>query len=302
MKRLATYHGGFRSVLLLIDEAAGALFGGAWATPALEGPAMHDLVSFNRKDTPGKKRNKKSAESMKNGPGKSTAPESSEEDHEGQQGTEDDLLDDAEDSEKEEDKREWPSSPGAEDLESIERFLQGDKEPFNRLVLKYQNRVFNLCYRFLGDPDEAEDMAQEVFMTVHKSLKKFRGDSLFSTWLFRITVNHCKNRLKFLGRRRYYQSVSMDQPQETEEGDLYHEVEDESPDPESTLSSQETQQLVQDAISKLDPEHRLVIVLRDIEDMSYEEIADMLDIKVGTVKSRIHRGRSELKTLLDRKM
>ncbi|MFO8056320.1 MAG: sigma-70 family RNA polymerase sigma factor [bacterium] len=276
-------------------EGAGRVFAGSFPVPAPAGPSWEDFLFYNRRDRNKEKRSagpeagagedsKKTPEEKEPDPADTAESES------------------ADDSEEEAAGGEWASTSGEEDRELIDRFLKGEDQAFNRLVLKYQNKAFNLCYRFLGDPDEAEDMAQEVFMTVHKSLPKFRGDSLFSTWLFRITVNHCKNRIKFLGRRRYYQSVSMDQPQETEDGDLYHEVEDESPDPESALDSRETQDLVQEAISRLEPEHRLVIVLRDIEDVPYEEIAEMLGIKVGTVKSRIHRGRSELKSLLEKKV
>ena len=192
----------------------------------------------------------------------------------------------------------WPE---VDDSELIKRFLGHDEEAFARLVRKYQNKVYNLCYRVLGDRDEAMDMAQEVFITVHKSLAGFRGDSLFSTWVFRVTVNHCKNRIKYLGRRRYYQSTSLSAPTELEDGEVYFEPEDEGPDPELTLASEEIQQLVQKAISALDPDHRMALVLRDIQGLAYEEIAEMLDIKVGTVKSRIHRARNDLKKKLEGK-
>jgi RNA polymerase sigma-70 factor (ECF subfamily) len=194
---------------------------------------------------------------------------------------------------------EWSGSSGQEDLELIELFLSGDEEAFNRLVIKYQHKIYNLCCRVMGDRDEAQDMAQEVFITVHKSLKKFRGESLFSTWVFRVTVNHCKNRIKHLGRRRYYQTLSIDQPMELDDGEVYYEPEDECPDPEESMASLEIQNLVQDAINTLDPVHRIVIVLRDIQDLSYEEIAEIVGIKVGTVKSRIHRARNDLKKKLE---
>ncbi|HUT52368.1 MAG TPA: sigma-70 family RNA polymerase sigma factor [bacterium] len=220
----------------------------------------------------------------------------------------DDELEPGEDGPEEEEperrrsQSEWSGGSGAEDLDLIKRFLQGDNESFTRIVIKYQNKVHNLCFRILGDRDEAKDMAQEVFITLHKSLKNFRGESLFSTWVYRVTVNHCKNRIKYLGRRRYFQTFSIDQPQEVEDGELYYEPEDESPDPEKTLASEEIQALVQDAIAGLDPDHRIVVVLRDIQDLSYEEIADIVGIKVGTVKSRIHRARNDLKKKLEGKI
>jgi len=194
------------------------------------------------------------------------------------------------------------SGAGPPDSELIERFLEGDEGAFNRLVLKYQTKVYNLCYRVMGDPHEAQDMAQEVFMTAHKSLKDFRGESLFSTWIYRVTVNHCKNRIKFLARRRYYHSTSMDQPIEADEGDIYFEPEDEAPSPEAEMASQQVQHMVQEAINSLDPDHRMAVILRDIQELSYEEIAETLDIRVGTVKSRIHRARNELKKKLQNRM
>ncbi len=195
---------------------------------------------------------------------------------------------------------EWSGSSPAKDSELVDDFLRGSEQAFNRLVNKYQNKVHNLCFRIMGDRHEAQDMAQEVFMTMHKSLRYFRGDSLLSTWVYRITVNHCKNRIKFLGRRRYYRSVSIDQPLELDEGEAYFEPEDSSPTPEDIMESRQLQELVQKAISTLDPDHRLAVVLRDIEHLSYEEIAEALNIKVGTVKSRIHRARAELKDKLER--
>lgn len=198
----------------------------------------------------------------------------------------------------------WSSQSGAEDMELIRDFLEGDEKAFTRLVIKYQNKIHNLCFRIMGDRDEAMDMAQEVFLSVHRSLKEFRGDSLFSTWIFRVAVNHCKNRIKYLGRRHYYHSVSLDQPRpgEGEENELYHEVEDEGPNAFDLLNSEEIQKLVQEAIASLDPDHRIVIILRDINDLSYEEIAEIVGIKLGTVKSRINRARNDLKRILESKI
>jgi RNA polymerase sigma-70 factor (ECF subfamily) len=187
---------------------------------------------------------------------------------------------------------------GNEDSASIERFLAGDEGGFNKLVLTYKNRVFNLCYRFMGNHSEAEDVAQEVFVTIYRSLKNFRGDALFSTWLYRITVNHCKNRLKYLGRRQYFQTRSLDQPLQTEEGEVYPMIEDTGPGPEEKMSRREVKDFVQEKINGLDAEHREVILLRDIEGLSYQEIAEVLDLREGTVKSRIHRARLELKDKL----
>lgn len=192
----------------------------------------------------------------------------------------------------------------AEDRDSslISEFLTGDEGSFNKLVLIYKNRVFNLCVRFLGNQEEAEDVAQEVFVTLYRSLNTFRGDSSFSTWLYRITVNHCKNRLKYLGRRQYFQSSSLEKPIDTEEGQVYPSITDSGPTPEEEFSRREVQYLVQSKINELDSEHRAVILLRDVEGLSYQEIAEILDLKEGTVKSRIHRARIELKEKLGKEL
>jgi len=188
------------------------------------------------------------------------------------------------------------------DWELIKRFLEGDEGAFNRLVLSYQNRVYGLCYRITGNLDEAEEVAQEIFITVYKSLKNFRGESRFSTWLYRITVNHCKNRMKYLGRRGYYTSESYDQPLEVEDGEVSRQIEAEGMDALGILEQKETQRLVQAKISELDEEHREVILLRDMEGLSYEEIAEILGLREGTVKSRIHRARLELKGKLEKEL
>ena len=188
------------------------------------------------------------------------------------------------------------------DWELIERFLKGEEAGFNQLVLNYQNRVYGLCYRIMGSLEEAEEIAQEVFITVYNSLSEFRGDSRFSTWLYRITVNHCKNRLKYLGRRGYFQSDSLDQGLETEDGEFSRQMESEDFSPLERLEQKEVERLVQGKIMELDEEQRAMILLRDLEGLSYQEISEILGLKEGTVKSRIHRARLELKEKLKKEL
>lgn len=187
------------------------------------------------------------------------------------------------------------------DQELIGRFLAGDEGAFNRLVLSYQNRVYGLSYRMMGNLEEAEEVAQEVFITVYKSLRDFRGDSQFSTWIYRVTVNHCKNRIKYLGRRKYYSSQSLDEPVDGNDGEVMaRQLPDEHLDALGRMEQKEVQNTVQEKMNELDEEQRTVLFLRDIEGMSYQEIADILDLREGTVKSRIHRARLELKDKLEK--
>ena len=188
------------------------------------------------------------------------------------------------------------------DAELIQGFLKGDQSSFNRLVLKYQNKVFNLCYRMLGDRVEAEDVAQDVFVTLFRSVKHFRGDSLFSTWVFRITVNHCKNRFKYLTRRQYFKTQSLDQPVQTEDGEVTPDTQDESASPEDNMISSEIQEMIQLKINELDEEHRTAIVLRDIQGLSYQEIADMLkEHNIDAARRTVAKYREALGILPSRK-
>jgi len=132
--------------------------------------------------------------------------------------------------------------------------------------------------------------------------KALHGDSRFSTWLYRITVNHCKNRLKYLGRRGYFQSDSLDQGLETEEGEFSRQMESEDFSPLERLEQKEVERLVQGKIMELDEEQRAMILLRDLEGLSYQEISEILGLKEGTVKSRIHRARLELKDKLKKEL
>jgi RNA polymerase sigma-70 factor (ECF subfamily) len=183
------------------------------------------------------------------------------------------------------------------DVRCIGRFLAGDEPAYEELVVRYQRRIFNLALRYLRGEEEAREATQEIFIKVYRSLPKFRGDARFSTWLYQVAVNHCKNRLKYLQRRHYYNSESMDDPVESEDGETKRQYADQ-PDPRELTQSRETQELVRRAIDQLPDEHREAIVLRDLQGLSYEEIAAITGQVVGTVKSRIHRGRAELARLL----
>lgn len=197
---------------------------------------------------------------------------------------------------------------GARDRECIEAFLAGDRSAFDRLVARYMDRTFNLCCRYLGDPEDANDCAQEVFVKVYQSLKKFRFESSFSTWLYTITVNTCKNRLKSAEYRYRKRMVPIAAPGGDEGSDgrspsggrsgAVGELEDPAPSPLAELTRMESEALVARAISTLPHDARAVLVLRDVEGLSYEEIAGVTGYNIGTVKSKLARARQQLREKL----
>ena len=175
-----------------------------------------------------------------------------------------------------------------DDVKLVESFKGGDKSSFDVLVVKYQNKVINLCFRFLGNYDDACDCAQDVFVKVFESLSKFRGDSKFSTWLYAVTVNFCRNRISSFKHRKSKQDTSYE----------IQDAGDESLSPSKRFERKELNDKIQKAIDSLDEDQKSVVILRDIEGLSYEEIVDITGIKLGTVKSRIARAREELKEKL----
>jgi RNA polymerase sigma-70 factor, ECF subfamily len=169
-----------------------------------------------------------------------------------------------------------------------------DSTAFDKLVVKYQHKVFNLCYRYLGDHEEANDSAQEVFLKVYRSLKAFRFESAFSTWLYRITVNTCKNKLVSAEYKYKKKMVRIDEPVDPAEGDCKFEIKDESKSPAVELEKQEKEKLIQEAIDSLPEDQKRMVVLRDIESLSYEAIAEISGLNLGTVKSKLSRARAAL--------
>lgn len=183
-----------------------------------------------------------------------------------------------------------------ENDESLVRAFQaGDNNAFDELVLRHKERIFNMCYRFFGDYEEANDSAQEVFMKVYMSLKGFRGESSFPTWLYRITVNICKNKLKSLRYRFKSRTVSISDVHEPEKGSRPLDIADTSLSPVDCLETKQRDLLIQRAIDALPPPQKTVIVLRHIEGLSYEEIAEVTGFTLGTVKSKIARARFRLR-------
>ncbi|HHY83882.1 MAG TPA: sigma-70 family RNA polymerase sigma factor, partial [Clostridiales bacterium] len=175
---------------------------------------------------------------------------------------------------------------------------KGDIEAFEKLVENYQKKAFNIAYRMMGDYDDANDMTQEAFIRVYKSIKNFKEQSSFSTWIYRIITNVCLDELR---KRKNASVVSIDEDVKLDDSDVKRQIESDGPTPEETAERNELKRLVGDAIKDLSDEHRAVIVLRDLRGFSYEEIAGILKCPEGTVKSRISRARQALKDILKAK-
>jgi RNA polymerase sigma-70 factor (ECF subfamily) len=199
----------------------------------------------------------------------------------------------------------WPLVALPDELESrlIERLVAHDERAFNELVRAFERRVHALVLRMLGNPAEAEDLAQEVFVQVFKAIGTFRGESKLSTWIYRIAINLCKNRAKYLRVRH------------TDEQDELGAVEERVPlgsvrranvgsieRPDEMMAGKQVERIVQRAILELEPSFRECLVLRDVEDLSYEEIEEITGLAAGTVKSRIHRARAQLREAVEREL
>jgi len=184
----------------------------------------------------------------------------------------------------------------------IRRLRDRDEDAFREMVDEYRSRVFTLTLRMLSNREEAEDLAQEVFITVFKSIDSFRGDSKFSTWLYRITANHCKNRIKYLARRQDRRKAEFDETLHGEATAGVMVAPTKARRPDEQLQGAQMEELLQQAIGSLDEDHRLLIVLRDVEELSYDEICEITSLPVGTVKSRIHRARVTLRKKLAKHM
>ncbi|MBK8171508.1 MAG: sigma-70 family RNA polymerase sigma factor [Sandaracinaceae bacterium] len=178
----------------------------------------------------------------------------------------------------------------------VERLRKRDEAAFTELMELYQVKVFHLLFRMLGDKEEARDVAQDVFYTVFKSIDSFRGDSKLSTWIYRVATNHCKNRIKYLGRRARGQKQEFNELSEQDSVEsATMQTSSKIDRPDQVAEGKETESIVQRALSSLDEEHRTLVVMRDIEGMSYEEIQSITGLPEGTVKSRLHRARLALK-------
>jgi RNA polymerase sigma-70 factor (ECF subfamily) len=181
----------------------------------------------------------------------------------------------------------------ADDQRLISACLDGNTNAFGDLVLRYQDRLFNTVYRLVDNPEDAKDVVQEAFISAYQSLQSFKGDSLFFTWLYRIAVNTA------ISLKRKQQSALRLTPAGKDTGVV---VEPQDPSetnrPGYAMEMAEKERRVHEALNRLSPEHRSVLVLKDMEGLKYEEMAEILEVPVGTIRSRLHRARLELRDIL----
>jgi RNA polymerase sigma-70 factor (ECF subfamily) len=195
--------------------------------------------------------------------------------------------------------RRWKSAGGVDDdRRLVESAQKGDRTAFDLLVLKYQHRVVKLANRYVRDPEEALDVAQEAFLRAYRALPGFRGESAFYSWLYRITINTAHNHLAARRARREETGVGEDR----DEGDLGVPLEDRVQDlntPEAMLLSDEIRRTIERAVEELPEDLRTAIVLREVEGLSYEDIARIMDCPIGTVRSRIFRAREAINARIE---
>jgi len=184
------------------------------------------------------------------------------------------------------------------DEDLIERFQEGDLYAFDLIVKRYKNQLLNFIYRFLGNTEEAEDLVQETFLRVYRNRTAYQKVAKFSTWIYTIAGNLAKTELRKRKRRRFF-SIS-----ELGYNEKDYDISDEAYNPEKDVDGRMKEKIIHDQIMALSPKFREVILLRDVQQLSYEEISEIVDIPLGTVKSRVNRGRlklqEKLKHLLER--
>jgi RNA polymerase sigma-70 factor (ECF subfamily) len=184
------------------------------------------------------------------------------------------------------------------DAPLVARCRGGDLDAFEQLVLRHQKRMLNIAYRMIGDYDEACEAVQDAFVAAHKNFTSFRGDAKFSTWLTSVTLNHAKNRLKQVRTRSSRIAFSLNAPVETDDGEKALELPSKEPSQLDRLERKDVKKHVRFCIEALEPDYREVIILRDVQDFSYEEIGAALKVREGTVKSRLFRAREAVKDCL----
>ena len=185
-----------------------------------------------------------------------------------------------------------------EDIELVEQFRAGDMRAFDMLVAKYENRIFNFTYRMLGDYQNAREVTQDVFLRAFRYLGNFRGDGKFSTWLFTIASSTSKNAIAYYSIREKYRQHTFENPEDDRPKDPMDSLPDDTNSPEKHFDKQTDNEMLAQALKQMPEDYRNIIVLKDINEFSYEEIGEILSVPLGTVKSRIARARNLLREKL----
>ena len=182
--------------------------------------------------------------------------------------------------------------------ELVRQAQEGDMEAFDELVRTYQSPIFNLAYRMVNQHEDANDLTQEIFVKAYRAIGKFRGGSKFSTWLYALALNTCRSRRQRLNRIGFFESVSLDDRGDPEDGPVNRDLADTGDVPHRAAEKKETGEIVGRAIASLPDEFRGIIIMRDMQGLSYEEIAEATGCTVGTVKSRLWRARTKVRDIL----
>lgn len=181
------------------------------------------------------------------------------------------------------------------DEELVKRVKNGDIDAFEEIIAKYEKRVFGLIYNVIKNENEIEDVAQEVFMKVYKNIDKFKGNSSLYTWIYRITANLC---LDYIKKKK--EVIYIDEKLQLDDGEVDFQIPSNEKLQDELYEEKELKEKLQKSIAKLPEKQQMVIILRDIKGFSYEEISEILEMKLGTVKSQINRARLKLKELLEK--
>ena len=192
------------------------------------------------------------------------------------------------------------SALSGEEAMFVRRLQANEDAAYDELVRTYSASIFHVAYRMLGESAEASDVVQEIFLKVFRNISGFKGEAALKTWIFKIAFSEILNRLRWWKRRHRGSTVSLDDQPNGNGTGPGHSLASSSPTPEQVLQSKEQETAIQQALGRLSREHRSIIVLRDIEGFSYNEIADVLGVSIGTVKSRLARARGDLKKSLMR--
>lgn len=185
----------------------------------------------------------------------------------------------------------------------VDRCRQGDRDSFAELMRLHQKQIYNFTYRMLGSEEEAEDLTQDIFVAAFRGIRRFRGEAKFSTWLYRIALNQTRNRIKYLARRDFFARQSRRlRPGEESPWENPELLADIAPTPEQWTLSKSLAIQVQSCLNQMAPQARQILLLRDVQGFSYEELSEMLSLNPGTVKSRLHRARAALQECLADKL